>query len=95
MARRTVVARLFLLAADVVVARKQSHAHSLTFNGNDGNNQLYARAVSFDVTFNRGDGNDTFLSGLGTTRPTAVQVSTACPVAMVATRSSAEMAMID
>ena len=38
---------------------------SLTFNGNGGNDQFDARAVTVDVTFNGGDGNDTFLGGLG------------------------------
>ena len=40
-------------------------AGSLTFNGNGGNDQLDARAVSVDVAFNGGDGNDTFIGGLG------------------------------
>ena len=38
---------------------------SLTFNGNGGNDQLDARTVSLGVTFNGGDGNDTFLGGSG------------------------------
>ena len=38
---------------------------SLTFNGNGGNDQLDARAVTVDVTFNGGDGNDTLLGGFG------------------------------
>ena len=38
---------------------------SLTFNGNGGNDQLDARTVSLGVTFNGGDGNDTFLGGRG------------------------------
>ena len=42
-----------------------SFAGSLTFNGNGGNDQLDARTVSLGVTFNGGDGNDTFLGGSG------------------------------
>ncbi len=38
---------------------------SLTLNGNGGNDQLDARTVSLGVTFNGGDGNDTFLGGRG------------------------------
>ena len=38
---------------------------SLTFNGNGGNDQLDAHTVSLGVTFNGGDGNDTFLGGSG------------------------------
>ncbi|MFM9966658.1 MAG: hypothetical protein ACKV2Q_36230 [Planctomycetaceae bacterium] len=38
---------------------------SLTFNGNCGHDQLEARTVSLRVTFNGGDGNDTFLGGSG------------------------------
>lgn len=40
-------------------------AGNLTFNGNGGNDQLDARAVSLNVQFNGGDGNDTFLGGSG------------------------------
>ena len=38
---------------------------SLTFNGNGGNDHFDARTVSLGVTFNGGDGNDTFLGGSG------------------------------
>ncbi len=38
---------------------------SLTFNGNGGHDQLDARAVSLDIRFNGGDGNDTLLGGIG------------------------------
>lgn len=38
---------------------------NLTFNSNGGNDQFDARAVSLDVRFNGGDGNDTFLGGSG------------------------------
>lgn len=38
---------------------------NLTLNGNGGNDQLDARTVSLGVTFNGGDGNDTFLGGRG------------------------------
>ena len=38
---------------------------SFTFNENGGNDQFDARPVSLSVTFNGGDGNDTFLAGIG------------------------------
>ena len=42
-----------------------SFTGSLTFNGNGGNDLFDARTVSLGVTFNGGDGNDTFLGGSG------------------------------
>ena len=42
-----------------------SFTGTITFNGNDGNDSLDAKAVSLNVTFIGGDDNDTFLGGSG------------------------------